>query len=548
MSLSLATDIVTRLGPATVLLDCAALPDLACELGLLGCAVRDLGTGGRAAVGVLAWTGDADALARFAGVGTLVIGDAQGQRAAVEAMLFAHGWHRHPAGMVLAEAGAWQAAQMPPLVYYRRGAATGLLATGLPADAALARFAWAAAVVRSGDRVLVASDDADAGAAVIAALSRAGEVTAVAGGVAGLAAEAAASAQAVVIVAAAVDWPAALAAARRVLVTDGRAMLGWPAGEDAVVGSAIDDHFISDLSWWQGAAGAAIMSGDAPIEAGWRLATASVDPLEVPAAPWRHPAFAPDEAAGAVVDFAAAYDNPALYRTMVQLGERLGDAMKLARLAEIVATEARADSADRGAGVAVLGYRVLELRLTASVPAVMALIEDYLAATTASAAPHVRRWRLSLSFLAGRLAELTGARLAALRWYRAAAAADWASFSPLLATKAVAAAFFAGRIALADGDEAAAFAAFAQGLETALAAAAAPHHALIGDHARPVPFYLQEMAEVLDMGSQCANALANRGLLARDPGLFWRAVDVRRFGLASWASDLMRENARLRGG
>ena len=48
------------------------------------------------------------------------------------------------------------------------------------------------------------------------------------------------------------------------------------------------------------------------------------------------------------------------------------------------------------------------------------------------------------------------------------------------------------------------------------------------------------------MGSQCANAVAHFALWQRDPGLFWRQVDIRRFGLASWARDLEQENQRLR--
>ena len=68
----------------------------------------------------------------------------------------------------------------------------------------------------------------------------------------------------------------------------------------------------------------------------------------------------------------------------------------------------------------------------------------------------------------------------------------------------------------------------------------------MGPADQPLSFYLQELAEVIDMGSQCANALANFAIWERDPGLFWRQVDVRRFGLASWARDLERENERLR--
>jgi hypothetical protein len=161
---------------------------------------------------------------------------------------------------------------------------------------------------------------------------------------------------------------------------------------------------------------------------------------------------------------------------------------------------------------------------------------------------HVRRWRISLAFLAGRLNELIGERALARHCYRIAAEADWADFSPLLATKSIAASFYDARLCLAEGDTQSALACFHEGLNTALKVTACPHDTQIGSTAQPLSFYLQELAEVIDMGSQCANAIAHFPLWARDPGLFWRQVDIKRFGLASWARDLERENKRLRGG
>jgi hypothetical protein len=251
----------------------------------------------------------------------------------------------------------------------------------------------------------------------------------------------------------------------------------------------------------------------------------------------------------ALVDFGAAYDNPWLYRTMVQMGERLGDELKLARLAECVIEDSRAGSADRGAAIAVLGYRVLELRLTHLAGQIIALIAAYAEAPVDHDTPvHVRRWRISLAFLAGRLSELAGDRDAAKSWYRDAANGEWAAFSPLLATKAIAASFYEARLHLADGDGPNALASFKAGVETALEAAAFPHEEQMGAAGEPLPFYLTELAEVIDMGSQCANAVAHFHLWQRDPGLFWRQVDIRRFGLASWARDLEQENQRLRAG
>jgi len=284
----------------------------------------------------------------------------------------------------------------------------------------------------------------------------------------------------------------------------------------------------------------------------WLIVVASANPLlgAEDSASFRHPLYADaGERSTTLVDFGAAYDNPWLYRSMVQMGERLGDEMKLARLAECVIEDSRPDSADRGAAIAVLGYRVLELRLTGLAPNILGFIKAYLAVPlTPATPPHVRRWRISLAFLAGRLSELTGDRAGAIGHYRAASDADWSAFSALLATKAIAACFYEARLHIADGDRAQAMACFRRGVDIALAAAASPHAAEMGDPERPLPFYFQELAEVIDMGSQCANALTNAALLDRDPGLFWRQVDVRRFGLASWARDLEKENERLRAG
>jgi len=110
----------------------------------------------------------------------------------------------------------------------------------------------------------------------------------------------------------------------------------------------------------------------------------------------------------------------------------------------------------------------------------------------------------------------------------------------------VAACFFEGRIRLADGDIEQAKACFAHGLAESLAALKGDLNDIVGHPDQPIPFGLTELAEVIDMGSQCANAIAHAPLWKRDPGLFWKHVDIKRFGLASWAIELKRENQDLR--
>ena len=550
MSLYNAAAIVRRLGPATVALDRACDPDLAQELALAGCRVIAPAAAGADATGFVRW-GDAGHDEVIERAGTLVVASGSGERSAVERHLFARGWSHHPGGGDAADWAASSPATLPPLAWFRRADLPdghALRLAGGEGDALLALAARAAGGVRPGDAVLIAGAQADAVGAVVAHQSRARDVT-IASAIAPALADAPPQGldAAILILADPAEARAAVGAAQPALRPDGRLMLVWlsEGGDLASVGAVVDETFLSE-TWvlWRTGAGTLLdrwpeaQRGDAV------LLIASANPLlAAEAPPYAHPAFAAE--AGPLVDFAAAYANPWLYRVLVQLGERLGDEVKLARLAECVLEEAAAGSADRGAAIAVLGYRVVDLRLTDAAASMIALIEAYLAETDGSRAPHRLRWRLSLLFLAGRLAELAEETDAALAWYGRAAAADWQGFSPLLATKAIAARYHAARLLIAAGRHAAALDQFRAGLATALAAAAAPHGELIGSIDAPLPFYLPEMAEVLDMGAQCANALAAAPLLARDVGLFWRQVDTKRFGLFAWADAMARENARL---
>jgi hypothetical protein len=229
------------------------------------------------------------------------------------------------------------------------------------------------------------------------------------------------------------------------------------------------------------------------------------------------------------------------------MGERIRHDLKLATLAHWVIMNARSDSADRGAAICVFGYQVLEKREIKIAAKVLEFITDYIGVTSDERKnPHVLRWRLSLSFLAGRVCELMGDRDHAANWYHAVTDCKWRDFSPLLATKTVAACFFEGRIRLADGSIEQAKSCFAQGLAEALAAVKGDLNDVVGNPEQPIPFGLTELAEVIDMGSQCANAIAHSPLWKRDPGLFWKHVDIKRFGLASWAIELEQENQSLR--
>lgn len=598
MTIQCANAIVQRLGPCQIALDQAAHLELARELALMGCELVDMPMGGALpagnspTAGFLSWIDSApkmsfaNAIRPFKRMNALVLQSAGHDRRSLERALFDAGWQRHSGGMTLGEYPGWSTQALPAISYYQRaphGGASELQKGSAEADATIARYAMAANHVRPGDHVLIDGIGSADGAAVLMSLSRAGSVMRVGakpktghwGGRrdinrvdADLARVPGNSLDLIVALEPAVpaDWITRLDDYARVLKFDGRLILGFRANKAdskqprdwAGLIEAVSERFLPEIRYVQvpvspnpeGPHALFPVSLDQSVDTEWLLLVAAANPLmgEGRAAEYDHPAF-PKAAAPhpALVDFGAAYDNPYLYRSMVQMGERLSDDMKLARLAECVIEDSREDSADRGAAIAVLGYRVLELRLNNLVPSVLPLILAYTDQPLREDTPvHVRRWRISLAFLAGRLSELIGERDAARRWYRAAAEGEWQAFSPLLATKAIAASFYEARLCLADGDSQTALARFQHGVDTALKAAAFPHETQIGTTDRPLPFYLTELAEVIDMGSQCANAVAHFDLWHRDPGLFWRQVDIRRFGLASWARDLERENERLR--
>ena len=119
-------------------------------------------------------------------------------------------------------------------------------------------------------------------------------------------------------------------------------------------------------------------------------------------------------------------------------------------------------------------------------------------------------------------------------------------FSPLLTTKTIAARFWRGVMHLVDGESNKARDAFRAGIEAGRRALHAPDQNAIGSPDVPLPFGFQELAEVADMASQCALAIAHVDEYDRSPGKFWKRVDIRRFGLASWAKHLGAENDRLR--
>lgn len=472
---------------------------------------------------------------------------------------------------------------------------------GARADAHMVRYALAATLVRAGDTVLDWACGAGYGSAILAAQSAGARFIGVDTGPASVA-YASASFQEqygieyVTAGAAGLsfladdsidllvsfgtleylqDYSLFLDEAARVLKPNGRIVASAPnrwvdqggkaadpshlhAFDYATFRDALAARFLIEERWEQNAPGGVKLQHaprelnklalDSPdIDAEWLILVASSDPLAKRSARAYQNTEFPAHAAPPgcwVVEFGSHYDNPWLYRTMVHMGDRLRDREALTVLAARALGELPLASADFGAALAVLGYALLEQPEGAQVEDVFNLADAYLAQDIPN--PHAMRWQISVAYLAGRLAMARGERALAVAYLSPVAQADFMVFSPLLATKSIAASFQLGAMALAEGDRERAAGHFADGVATCRKALKADDVNAIGDPAAPYPFGFTELAEVADMGAQCAAALRFLPLHGRSPGLFWRQVDTRRFGLVSWALALARENRELR--
>ena len=369
------------------------------------------------------------------------------------------------------------------------------------------------------------------------------------------------------------DYDALLLEFARVLRPDGRLIASVPnlwideSGRDpnpyhlhafdyTKIAAAVSRHFIIEARFAQSAPGGFRLQhatrslvrlplDGPPGDPEWWIVVAAANPLRQHAVPFVHPEFARCSTPGNhLADFADHYQNPWIYRPLVQMGQRLSDDALLTDLALEGWNTFPLSSADFGATTCCLAYRILTRRADEQVPDMLRVIDAYCECPSPN--PHVHRWQVSLLYVAALLALVRGERAVAAGYFDAVVTMDAIRFNPLLATKSIAAGFWAGVLRLVSGDEDGARGSLEAALTQARAALAAASGDALGRLDLPLPFGFPEIAEVADMASQCANALYWLDKYDVAPGFFWRQVDTRRFGLATWLLDLERENDHLR--
>ena len=261
-------------------------------------------------------------------------------------------------------------------------------------------------------------------------------------------------------------------------------------------------------------AGVANVRSENPVRPDFWVVSLIRDPLSVREDESYSETLFPWHGAGSLpnpVAFSRDYENPWLAGSMVLGSYRVRSRTLLASLAGAVAVRAKEASADQGAALCVLGYRLLESAGSDFPPTsdLLRQIEKYLGAIPPN--PHAFRWQISLSYLRALLLRSSGALREAEEAFRACGKMDFLRFAPHLGTKSVDACFQAGMLALTRGDEDRAREDWFSGVRVVERLMSCSLESLLVNVQEPAPFErgdgLREITLILDSATLCANGL-----------------------------------------
>jgi SAM-dependent methyltransferase len=279
----------------------------------------------------------------------------------------------------------------------------------------------------------------------------------------------------------------------------------------------------------------------------WWVMLAMKSPIQEPLPDYCETVHPYPESAGHLVDFSEHYENPHLLHSLVEIPYRLSNASARIRLAKDVLEGAGPESADRGAALAVLGYGLLSIQSeNIDEHDCRSSIEEYLSRTTQSINPHVQRWRISLWYLAGKLA-LAKNDLTRAEQYFEKLVAENTNPTPTLGTKTVDAYCLLGRISWAHGQREKACAYWREGVLRAKTALRDDWSGFYGDLRHPLSFAMNDAVELLDRASVCTQSLAAANLpeLAGSKALGLAYRNALRSALDRLANDMAVCNMRL---
>lgn len=495
-------------------------------------------------------------LQRVSGAENLVVFERNyARKVSIDECAFGSGFRTHPASYALVEYGDPVAdGHWSILQRVRTSAVAGEVATlpgayrdlsrhtGLETDAFFARYMYAARFIRPGDRVVDIECGLGLGSSIIRHVSECAQVIGrdkLDGAIRraidefsedGLSFEVgrayelgdieSESADTVVIFEALSYNPrpaAIIADAGRLLRPGGRVVIGVPyrvpvagcavLGKQAVV-SLVREHFriedVSIHSFEHRTITRVSPDGEQPCDyvlvVGYKpaITPAAVDGFEDTIYPY------PDPTRNFLA-FSRDYANPLLMRTLFGFGVRTSDAGERDLIAKNVMEVAPRDSADFGAALCVMGYRMLE---TGSPDQLRSFIGDaWNYGSGAALSAHALRWSVSLLFLAGLIEQRLGDNRGAQKAFDAVLESPWLDFSPTLGTKAAEAAYRAGMIEFRRSDVEAARSYWLKGLRVGKSIMSADWAEIVGEESCPLPDVMRESLQALDIARKCGDCL-----------------------------------------
>ncbi|MFM0671823.1 glycosyltransferase [Paraburkholderia sediminicola] len=213
--------------------------------------------------------------------------------------------------------------------------------------------------------------------------------------------------------------------------------------------------------------------------------------------------------------------NPWLFRSMVTIGTRMDNDAALGSLQARVLQQAPHDTADYGAALCGHAYRVLAARASAeTVRTCVGEIQAYLD-TNKNDAQYLR-WSISQSYVAAKLLQAVGDLEGAEAWALKCAAMDPVPFSPLLATKTVAALDLAASFAVVRRDYETARQYLERAVREVQRVLSGDWVNILGDLSKPLSFGLPEVSQLAELGARCAYLLNYLADAEYRPGLVWR--------------------------
>ena len=287
---------------------------------------------------------------------------------------------------------------------------------------------------------------------------------------------------------------------------------------------------------------------DKPSE--WCVVLAMKSPFDGCGAEFTNSAFfEAGQPPNSIMDYAQQYQNPWLIPSIVTRGLRTERTCLRMELAQQVIDQ-QPPNADQAAALCTTAYGMLEQTApwSETEALLVRMAPHYSPRDWHSVAPIDVRWAVSLRYVSALLLLRAGKRSQAMEALEACAELPFLNYAPVLGTKTVGAAILRASLAMSDGDRAAAEHWLRQGLALSQQAVSQDWQAALGDLERQALPVMREMAQVLELGSQCAVGLAllphgDLGPVFNEQFRATNATEIAR--LSATVGALLNENSNL---